>query len=140
MARRLTTNQEIPGSTPGVVISFVPGRDDDLFVRLTAVGKAGMFGHAWAAGLPERKTFCKSLDTALGQRSFTRLRGESCHVYDKPTLRALFPSSSSSSPAAGNWPHGPMARRLTTNQEIPGSTPGVVTSFVAVGEDRFCWR
>ena len=25
-----------------------------------------------------------------------------------------------------NWLRGPMARRLTTNQEIPGSTPGVI--------------
>jgi hypothetical protein len=27
------------------------------------------------------------------------------------------------------WPHGPMARRLTTNQEIAGSIPAVVTTF-----------
>ncbi|KAK8195037.1 uncharacterized protein BKA78DRAFT_308924 [Phyllosticta capitalensis] len=30
---------------------------------------------------------------------------------------------------SNDWPRGPMARRLTTNQEIPGSTPGVVISF-----------
>ena len=28
---------------------------------------------------------------------------------------------------------GPMARRLTTNQEIPGSTPGVIIVLL------FCW-
>ncbi len=28
-----------------------------------------------------------------------------------------------------SWPRGEMASRLTTNQEIPGSTPGVVIFF-----------
>jgi hypothetical protein len=32
------------------------------------------------------------------------------------------------------WLHGPMARRLTTNQEIPGSTPGVINT-----NHFFCW-
>ena len=31
---------------------------------------------------------------------------------------------------SNNWPAGPMARRLTTNQEIAGSTPASVISFL----------
>ena len=34
---------------------------------------------------------------------------------------------------------GPMARRLTTNQEIPGSTPGVIIVFADIWHVDNAW-
>ncbi|KAJ9489013.1 hypothetical protein VN97_g4257 [Penicillium thymicola] len=39
------------------------------------------------------------------------------------------------------WPAGPMARRLTTNQEIAGSIPASVNLFAFLAFFLFyCWR
>ncbi|KAK8181097.1 hypothetical protein BC567DRAFT_222366, partial [Phyllosticta citribraziliensis] len=38
-----------------------------------------------------------------------------------------------------DWPRGPMARRLTTNQEIAGSIPAVVISLFLYSSRPWRW-
>ncbi|KAK8158628.1 hypothetical protein IWX90DRAFT_6134 [Phyllosticta citrichinensis] len=40
--------------------------------------------------------------------------------------------------SSNNWPRGPMARRLTTNQEIAGSIPAVVIKIYYFAHESWC--